>query len=177
MPYEVRLTHLQGKQAEFEKAVADHITALHAFSKEVGKPRPVHHPLVEAAIKRVQKANHPDEYVADYTILDDSPPPPTLEEKKAAHYADLLKAENVAKTKIIPNRKIRLMSLANNAALQKIDAEKTDQDKEAMASYIKIAKAFQKIEWATAQAESDIEDLTEANVDSWQVPALGEPDV
>lgn len=180
MPFEIKLSQLQDSAA-FEKAVNDQINALHAFNKTVGKPRPVAHPLVEGAIKRVQKPSG-DLYVPDYIIIDDTPapppepappPPPTLEEKKVYLVNVVRTAENEAKYKILPERKFRLAITKLNIALAVKEEDRSGEQREDIASYLLIQDAYRKFELIGSQAESDIDDLTEDNVDSWLPPTFG----
>jgi hypothetical protein len=128
--------------------------------------------MVEASIERVQATGQSDTYVAAYEFHDDSPPPPSLEEKKQARYGELLKAEHAAKAKVMPQRKIRLVAMTHNEAIAVPEVERTLEHGEAIVTYQEVAAAFKKIELAAAKAESDIEDLTEENIDSWKVPDL-----
>lgn len=175
MPLEIKLSQLQDR-AQFEQAVAEHVERLVAFSREVGKPRPVAHPLIEAAVKRIshpKSAKLPDDFMADYVVTDDTPPPPpplNLEDRKHMLTAALRAAENAAKTAILPHRKHRLLNLNYAAVLAKPEDSYTDEDKKTIADFLSKVGAIQAIDLKAAQAESDIEDLTEDTVDSWQAP-------
>lgn len=186
MPFEIKLSQLQDR-VQFEQAVAEHIGRLVAFGKEVGTPRPVAHPLVEAAIKRIshpKSAKLPDDYAADYVVIDDAPPPPAplnLEDRKRALHAALAVAEIAAKEAILPQRKHRLTLIKLNAANVKLritdgvvdNSALSDDDKKIIESYKVIQERYTAIELIAAQAESDIEDLTEDTIDSWQQPQFG----
>lgn len=178
MPFEVKLSQLKDR-AVFETAVAEHISRMHAFAKEVGKPRPTSHPLVEACVKRVQKLNAPDEYVADYVVVDDTPPPPlqpaplSLEDRKRQHQATLTQAENEAKWKILPQRRVRLAVAKIQIAMSIPEDKRTAEQNEDIASFTRVQKAWQQIELVSAQAEAELDDLTEDSIDSWQPPNFG----
>lgn len=184
MPLEIRLSQLQDR-AQFEQAVAEHIERLVAFSREVGKPRPVAHPLVEAAVKRVshpKSAKLPDDFMVDYIIVDDTPPPPAplnIDDRKHLLVAQLRAAEQAAKDAVMPQRKLRLLTLKMQAANAKLkydpatgidDSDLSDDEKACIEQYKDAHAKYSAIELASAQAESDIEDLTDDTVDSWQVP-------
>lgn len=179
MPFEIRLSQLPNRD-QFEQAVAEHIDRLVAFGSEVGKPRPVAHPLVEAAIKRVshpKAAKKPDDFMADYIIIDDTPPPPppiALEDRKRMLVAAVHAAEAKAKEDFMPQRKLRLLNIKYNQAQTKLQVSAADEEAERdVKALITVIEKFQAIELAAAQAESDIEDLTDSTVDSFQVPTFG----
>jgi len=174
MSYEIKASQINNR-AEFEVAVATHITRMIAFNKEVGQPRPVAHPLVEASIKRVQARGRPDAYVPDYVIVDDAPAiisAISLEDKKRMHQAALTAAENDARFKLLPQRKLRLAQLKYQLAMSKPEDERTSEENEDIASINLLNKAWEAIARKGAQAESDIDDLTEDTIDSWQLPKL-----
>lgn len=175
---EIKLSQLQDR-AQFEQAVAEHIARLKAFVSEVGKPRPVAHPLIEASIKRISypKADKkPDEYVADYTIVDDTPPPPpplSLEDRKRALFAQLRVAENAAKEQFVPEMKRRLLVLRYQRAMGTPEETRDQEQARLIEEYHALQKAVEEIEYKGAAAESDLADLTEDTIDSWQVPNFG----
>jgi len=153
-------------QAAFENSVQEYVNSLHAFNMVVGKPRPTAHPLVERAIKRVQKQGFPDQYVADYVVIDDTPPPPSLEDKKNKLMSELRAAEAVAMNSVLPHRKTRLVHLNSNKALTVSEEQRTDEHKKDIELLEKIKAFNEKIMRIAAQAESDIDDLTEQTIDS-----------
>lgn len=161
-------------QEAFVNAVQNHINTMHAFNMLVDSPRPIAHPLVERAISRIQRQGQPDQYVADFVVIDDTTPPPlSLEDKKDKLTLQLRTAEADAANKIISPRKSRLVHLNGTAALA-IDADKrTDAQKEDIALLDEIQALQIKNAKTAAQAESEIEDLTEQTIDSWQLPTFG----
>lgn len=178
MPLEIKLSQLQDR-AQFEQAVAEHIERLVAFNREIGKPRPVAHPLIEAAVKRVshpKAAKLPDDFMADYVIVDDTPPPPpplNLEDRKRALVAQLRAAEAAFGERILPTRKRRLLGLQAAEASVKPEEEKTEADRHLIASFQDKQACFRSLELHAAKIESDIEDLTDDTIDSFQVPNFG----
>jgi len=178
MPREILMSQIGGRRDDFDQAVADHIKKLHAFNSQVGKARPTAHPIVESVIKRIQVNGKPDTYVSDYVILDDTPPgeephTPTLEEKKLALHRALHFAENEAKYKILPQRKVRLATVKMSTAMSTPEDKRTAEQLEDIASYLHVQKIWQSYDLIAAQAESDIDDLNEDTVDSWQPPTFG----
>lgn len=188
MTFEVKLSQLQDR-AQFEQAVADHTERLKDFNKVVGKPRPTSHPLIEACVKRIsypKTSKKPDDYEADYVIVDDVPVAPEtaslgLEDRKRMLVAALRVAEAAAKEAVFPARKQRILTLQAGAAQVKLvvkdgqidDSALTEQEKDTLNLIREVQSKYGAIEMAAAQAESDIEDLTEDKVDSWQLPQLG----
>lgn len=160
-------------QAAFENAVQDYINTLHAFNMVVGKPRPTAvHPLVEKAVKRVQTQGQPDKYVADYVVVDDRPPP-SLEEKKHKLVSELRFAENAVMEKVLPARKIRLAHIKYNDALSLDESVRTAEHEKDIALVVTMHGVREQNALKAAQAEADIEDLTEQTIDSWQPPDFG----
>jgi hypothetical protein len=168
----IPLSHLDGKRAEFEVAVANYIHAMVAFGREEGKPRPTAHSLVELAVKRIEKKGKPDDYAADYTIVDDTPVV-TLADKKLKCHAAIVAAENAARYKILPERRVRLVSIQHGIATAKPEAERTDADKAAISFYEDVSKKWNEITLLGATAEAALEDLTDDTVDTWSPPQFG----
>lgn len=167
--FENTIENIEAGKAVFDKMVQEHIARLTAFNKYVGEPRPVAEPLVEQAIKRVQTPDKPDSYFADYEYVIKRL---TLEAKKAHFETKLAEAENASKYKILPRMKVRLAHMKYNSARATPEDERTAEQKEDVASYERVAKAWDAIALKAAHAHSDIDDLTEATVDSWQTPNL-----
>lgn len=186
MPFEIPLSQLQNRE-QFEQAVAEHADKLAAFTRTTGEPRPVAHPMIEASIKRIshpKSAKLPDDYVVDYVIVDDTPPPPpplNLADRKALLHGQLRAAEQAAKEAVLPQRKHRLLFLQAQNASRKIKFIEGKQDEsdltaEEQASLVQVKTVqdtYANIELLSAQAESDIEELTDDTVDTWQVPNFG----
>jgi len=177
MPFEIKLSQLKNRE-QFEQAVAEHVARLIAFNKEVGQPRPVAHPLIEASVKRIQHpkgSKLPDDYAVDYVIVDDTTvtPPLSLEDRKRFIYSQLQVAEMAAKERILPGRKQRLAMLEYNLAKAKEPEVRTPEEAAAVTLIEDAQVKFTAIELAAARAESAIEDLTQDTIDSWQLPELG----
>ena len=161
-------------QASFENAVQNYIDSLHAFNRVVGKPRPTAvHPLVERAVKRIQTQGQPDQYVSDYVVIDDTPPPPTLEDKKNKLMNDLRMAESEAMNKVFPHRKARLAQLKYSKAIAVPEDALTAEHDIVIIAALNVQATFDKIAIVAAQAESDIEDLTEQTIAHWHLPTFG----
>lgn len=173
--FEVRLSEIDGRVDDFRVVVETHIARLTAFNKEIGKPRPVAPPLVEGCIMRVQTKGQPDSYVADYTIVDDRLPttsPFSLDDKKTQLHSKLSVAEIEAKNKITPPRKRRLAELQYQDAVIKKEEDRSPEEIEAVNSFITMNKKWTAASLIAAKAEFAIEDLTEDNIDNWQLPSF-----
>lgn len=165
---------LIGNKDVFESAVEAFIKAMRDHNKTVGEPRPIAHPLVEAAVKRVVRKNHPDTYEPHYTIIDDAIEvlPPSLAEKKAMLHNAVIGAEMAAKEALCPMRKRPLLSIQANEGLNKPVKKRTKEEKLAIALFEKVSSATRDIELRSAVALSEIEDLTVKNIDKWKVPSF-----
>lgn len=177
MPFEVPLS-LIVDQTSFDQGVQLHLKALTEHTKTRGKPRPVAHPLIEQAIKRVTypiASKKPDSFVADYVFKDDTQKiePLTLDDKKNRCSAQLHNAVLVAKGKLLPQRKLRLFLLQVGDATKKEPHLQTDDDKAILDRHADIEAKWNLLDRQLAEAESAIEDLTDDTVDKWQVPQLG----
>lgn len=94
---------------------------------DISGPAPAgKHYFVEAAVRRVpQGPDKPDDFVADYTITDDTPPPPTLDQCKHALLGSLMAQEVAAVNAICQPAKRRLMALQAASALAKPEASRS----------------------------------------------------
>lgn len=160
----------------FVAQVEAFIKELDAFAFKIGEPRPAADPLVESVLKRIQVEGKPDKYVADYEIIDDvSPlPPHTLEEKKMELERKVLAAVGIARDKIIPRRKLRLWQItAAKLPWAKPVKERSSEEQKLFDFHDKLNEQFNRIAEQAANAEYEIEELTEANIDGWQIPTIG----
>lgn len=176
MTVEINLSAIGGQEEVFADAVGKHIAKLHAFAKTTGQPRPTASPLIEMAVTREQTEGKPDTYRPDYKIIDDTPPPPpplNLEDRKSQVHMRLSMAESVAKDKILPPRKKRLLSVLYDQAIMKKEEDRTVEDNENISNFLFINKMWVDIGIIAAKAEAAIDDLTEDNIDSWQPPDFG----
>jgi len=72
MTFTVYLSQIKD-EIEFDLAVKKHIARLKAHNFQVNKPRPTADGMIEMCIKRVVAKGKPDDYIADYEIIDDTP--------------------------------------------------------------------------------------------------------
>lgn len=186
MPFEIKLSQLQDRE-QFEQAVADHVDKLIAFNRETDTPRPIAHPLIEASVKRIchpKGSKLPDDYAVDYVIVDDTPPAPpplNLSDRKLMLMAQVRSAEQAAKEAVLPQRKHRLFNIKATAVAVKLkyvdgkpdQSDLSEEEVGVLKEADSVRTAYAAIELIAAQAESDIEDLTDDTVDKWQVPDFG----
>lgn len=152
----------EAEVAKFVQVKKDHLTT-------EGVPAPTHHQLVELAVRRIPGSEDiPDDFVADYSIVDDTPPPPTLDEKKNA-LADQINAEAMALiNKIDPPLKRKSLRFKINDAFAVPEDERTDAHKTLIAENIARDRKVETIQRHAAELESQIHDLTEDQVDVWK---------
>lgn len=136
----------------------------HADAARDPYPDPVAHPLVDLCIRR------PD-LVPDFVVVDDTKP--TLEQRKSDLVHTLTMEEIAAVQRIWPQRKRRLDSIVYSEAMQKIDGEsdlRTADEKKACSDFEDRTLKVAEIEKAAAQAQADIDDLTEETIGAWSNP-------
>lgn len=180
---------------DFEARVEAHRQTKLAHHQTVGVPAPAEHPLVEAAVKRVSRGADPDDYVADFEVIE-----PTLEEKKRDLVAQIGKDQQAALEGAMTSGKRRVHIFAVSDLRVKIAAdyasatEKTRADKvdpPSLDDFLKILPPSEtallamhdrllahqdKIMRHAAKLHAQIEDLTSADIDLWKpepFPALG----
>jgi hypothetical protein len=140
----------------------------HRFTE--GVPAPAAPPLIEGAIKRVPHENGPDDFVADYEIVDDLPPPPTLRERKDVLINQVAMKEMEARLAVIPRGKRRLLDIQHAELMRKPVDQHTAEDAAFLDDYGRKQDQMQAITKSAAALEAQIEDLTEETIAKWQVP-------
>lgn len=164
---------------DFEQAVEAHRQALltHRFAQPDRKtkqsiPRPTASGIVEASVTRVPgEKGKPDDFIADYEIVDDTPPPPSLVELKNKLIHEVSKAEQELLASIIPFGKRRLLDIKFHEIMSG-GGPKTIPDTQLVNDYNEKLKRMQGITKRAAQMQSDIEDLTEATIGAWKMEAF-----
>jgi hypothetical protein len=155
---------------DFEAEVHKFVQAKKDHLKTEGVPAPAAHPAVEAAVRRIPGSKtQPDDFVADYEILDDMPPPPTLDEKKAALAQQYLGQAVAMVEGITPPLKKRMMGFQlSDAHARKAAGTATDSDDAIIAQHQDLSKKHDAIWRHLAQIESQIDDLTADQIDVWK---------
>ncbi len=155
----------------------------HRFTQNT--PVPVVHPLLDQAIRRVPAAlvsdnppvhDGPDDFVIDYEIIDDLPKP---DEKKQHLRGVFLTEETRIGNNILPPGKrritnLRIIEIEDKISRDRGDTNLSQEDKDFMADVQKKKDQLDKLHRFGAQVESEIEDLTEENIDSWVMPSFPE---
>lgn len=135
-----------------------------------GTPRPTAHPLIEACVRRVPQPKGPDDFVVDYIMVDDLPPPQSplliLRQKKDVLFSKITLLEKDKLDALWPPGKRRLQVLNQNEILAKGE-KTTDEEKKILLEFKEMLGQYQAIEKRAAVLFSEIEDLTEENIDSW----------
>jgi hypothetical protein len=163
MTFKIAKSRVDALGYDFEAAVKDYIAALEAHRFE-GNAAPHAAPEVEWAVRRVQhpiEAQKPDDFIADYEIVDDTPPPPpppTLAERKQAARAKLLQEEQAAIAELIAPEKQRFLSMKYTRARQA--DPKTQADLDEIARFEALQKKIEDIRFAYAEREAAIAEMT-----------------
>jgi hypothetical protein len=161
---------------DFEAQVQKHLRDKLNHRLSTNLPAPAHpHPAVEAAVRRIPGTkNTPDDYVADYQLVDDRPPPPTILDKKRKLLAQLAANEYNLLESILPTAKRRLQFIKVHD-LQTAITDGTiinPEEQQFLEDESKRNARFQAIDRKAATAMAEIEDLTDANIDAYQLPPL-----
>jgi len=150
----------------FEEELERHIKAMegHRFA-EVGIAAPFSHPMIHAAIRRVQypvNENKPDDFVADYEIIDDAPP---LWERKKALVELVERHEEEIANRIwpLPLRRMDMMDLED---LQ-LETNLTQAEKERKAEIEVKSMRLEALKRKAAHVIATIDVLDETNIGSW----------
>lgn len=135
-------------------------------------PAPSAPPVIVSAV-----TDAGDKFVSDYEIVDDGPTPEeVLRNKKNALVVKVSEMELAAVNEIIPIGKRRLHAMnLEDAMSRKSKAEASDgtvdpEDQKIVDYGLSVSTRMKATERHAAELHSKIEDLTEADVDSWQPP-------
>ncbi|MGM4967420.1 hypothetical protein AB7714_28260 [Tardiphaga sp. 1201_B9_N1_1] len=164
----------------FEDEVKAFIAAKEAHRTGSGAA-PTSYPDVEAAVRLVRypitegESERPDDFVADFEIVDDTPPPPTSPtpaEKRVQLLNSVRTAQAEAAAKVISPARARLLSLDMSRVYAKQEENRTPADDAAMAQHAAIQSRLNALNYHTATLEVQIEDLADDQLDGWQMTAF-----
>jgi hypothetical protein len=178
---QIRLSQIESPEA-FAAALEAHRAAL--ADHRIGDPdkpapiAPIDHELIDQLIRRVPESGPvesrgPDHFeIAPYEIIDDTPAPPTLAERKHALVAQLHAASQAAIDKILSPAKARLLAMQYADAGIKQKSKRTAAEKRSIVDFEAFSARAGEINRAAVVAAVVIEDLTEADINDWTVPAF-----
>lgn len=171
MTIELKKSEVDALPFSFEDEVLSFIAAkmAHRFT---GDAAPVSHPIVEVAVKRVQypiDANKPDDFVADYVIVDDTPVL-TLAEKKAVLVQRLREMEVKKTNAVITPGRLRLLQLKVGAIGPQLPEEQTEEEKTLIAQLSQCLTDIRVVQMRCAEIEASIDDLKDG--DWYELPPL-----
>lgn len=168
--------------SEFDAAVAKYRAELerHVMGN-TGVASPVADMLVQLVIARVPQkgpieSRGPDEFtVLPYEFLDDLPqsaPEPilTLAERKSRLTYDLQRSAQAAKAGVLSPARAQLLQMDASDAMAIPEDKRTVAHRAAIDAYSTYLSATSTIERQMLRAAIAVEDLTDANIDSWQAP-------
>jgi hypothetical protein len=154
---------------DFAVAVEVHRQALlaHRFT---GDAAPTATALVEQAVLRMQYQGQPDDFVADYVVIDDVPlsPAKTDAERRQDLVSVVRLAERAASDAIITPGKLRLLTLDVSRAVAKPEAERSSADKAALADLTAVQARLDAVQYHAATLEAQIDDLAVAEYENWK---------
>jgi hypothetical protein len=148
----------------FAEVVEEHRQALlaHRFT---GDAAPAAHSLIASAVRRVNQGDgKPDDFVADFEVIDDTPPPPSDADLKAALLAKVRTAEAAAAMAVIGNGKLRLLMLEVQTIAAKPEGDATPEDREKLALLQSVMDRRAAIDRHGATLEAAIDDLAPDHV-------------
>lgn len=165
MTFKVKLSQLKGiGDAPFAELVQRHIEALTAHrdtpltkEQKAGPPSPTAHPFVEKAVSRVRQPKGPDQFVADYEVIDDTHPPPNPEELKKQAINESRAKEYADIAALMPESRMRLMQMDSGRALRVPEYERTPEQTKAIEAWNKLQDDIERIQYESAKREADIE--------------------
>lgn len=113
--------------------------------------------------------------IAPYEIVDDTPPvppPPTLEEKKQELTFELQRAQQATINAILSPARVRLLSMDASEAMSVPEQSRTPAQTACIDAFVAFQSRVAEINKNAAVVGIEIEDLTDANIDSWKLPSL-----
>ncbi len=171
MTFQIAKSVIAGLPFDYAAAVEQFRQAklAHRFTGDIAPSAPA---LIEAAVRRVPIEGQADDFVTDYEVIDDTPPAPTLDERKMALLNEIRTAEAAAFVKIISPGRQKLLFLDLAPIYAKPEADRTDAERELVASAVALDKRREAIQRHAAAQEIEVEDLTEATIDGWKPAAF-----
>lgn len=154
---------------DFESRVETYRQAKLNHHQTLSVAAPAEHPLIEACIKRVPQTDGPDDYVADYQIVD-----PPIDERKNELVAEIERQAHVVLDKAMSPGKRRLFEFSVSDVSGKKPETMTDADKIMLAKYQLLSVHNMVVGRHAAKLHAQIEDLTENTIKTWKPEAFPE---
>lgn len=168
-----------GSAEAFAAEAESHRTAIEQH--QLGAPgisAPAHNELIESLIVRTQDTGpvakrKPDKItIAPYEIVDDTAPPPTLDQRKAELVGKVNEAAQKALNAVLSPARQRLLSLDIGPAMAVDEPKRTAAQKATVDQWTSFSASAAAINRTVAEACVEIEDLADATIDAWKVPAF-----
>ena len=172
MTLKVYKSHTAGVSPDgFAVAVEAHRQALlaHRFT---GDAAPTAHHLVEAAVVRVPCEGGPDDFVADFEVIDDTPAPPTPAQVRNDLLSRVRSAEFEAATAVIGSGALRLLSLDAREAAMKPAEDRTAADTAALDRLQDVTARRTAVDRHAATIEAAIEATPFDQLAAYEFPAF-----
>lgn len=150
--------------AAFVKAKLDH-------HNTVEIPAPAEHHLVEQSVSRVPRKGEPDNYVADYEIVDDSPKKTLRQRKDDLIHNISLQEHELMVAQLAPGKR-RLQVLDANAIYQKPVEQRSETERQFIAKHETRMAREAAIQRHAAEQMAAVEDLTDGTIDKWTMDPL-----
>jgi len=164
--------------AAFDKAVADYVDLRVKHSQSVGEPRPVAHPMVEAAVQRYLPPDDlmpgeeaAERFAPEYEIIDDTPPPPpppSLDDRKREMASAVAMAAIRAGDAAWPQLTRRMMTAKAMAAYLVPQANRSTEQTADVVALETAQSKLSEIDLHLAGLEMQIHGLTEEIIDGWK---------
>ncbi|MGM4999244.1 hypothetical protein AB8A05_10960 [Tardiphaga sp. 538_B7_N1_4] len=174
MTFQINKSEVDALPFDFAEAVEAHRLAL-IEHRQTGNATPTHDPRVEAAVRRVivpLEEGRPDDFVADFEIVDDTPPPPTSSEQRAKLLRNIQVEHAAAAARVISPARARLLSMDVSRVYAKPAESRTPADDAIFAQHAAIQARLNALTYHTATLEVEIEELADDQLDSWQMTAF-----
>lgn len=171
MTYQIAKSVVDRLPYNFADEVEKHRQALlaHRFTGDAAPTGPA---IIEQAITRVQQDGEPDDFLVAFEVVDDTPPPASAAELRQRLVASVRAAEQESSLAVIGPGKSRLLGMEVATVYAKPEAERTDADRAKLAEMAQVQLRLQAIQLHAARVEAQIDDLPDAQIEGWQVPAF-----
>jgi hypothetical protein len=147
----------------FADAVSEYIEAMDAHKFTVGIAAPIHHRMVQAAVRRVQyEDQRPDDFVADYEIIDDTPPL-WMRKRNLVELVERNEEEVANKVWPVALRRLEIMEYEDMVGQDNL----TNNDRKRLDIIISKQKKMQELKRKTAHVLATIDVLDETNIGLW----------